>query len=215
MYYESYKPSVIYSPKKAVGFGQNARLKDLKLAWQQTQDFLQEFTLFQPMRDIKLMVCDGDSIQEAEKLFGEISVKGYWKLTLNQLPLASEFALRKHPNSSRYEPAVELFIFYRFIWKDFAAENVKLPDDPEMDYEWRSYSSNMGLYLSQHRLFIQPTLMFPCSWQDERFVKIINKIKDKVPFELKRKNFGGTKMPKADWYEILRAENNQTLDWFK
>lgn len=213
MYYESYLPLVGYHVKKSSAFGQKARLKDLNQAWQQTQDFLTEFTYFQPMWDIKLTVIGENNLQETENLFGKPIEDNDWNLSLNQLPLASEFTLRKRLNSDRYSPFVKLHIFCRFLWKDFAVKNVELPNDPYLDIEWRTHSSNMGLYLSQHRLFIQPTLFFPCSWQDERFVTIMNKIKDKVPFELKQKNFGGTKMPK-NWYELLKL-NHAEINWFQ
>ena len=148
-------------------------------------------------------------IEEARQRFGPDldGSEDYprWTIDPSDLGAAIAFALDddKYPRQT-YGPTA-LDFWYRFRWKEFEPIYRTLPANANDRF------CSLGMYFGGQRLFLQPSLVVPASWDSQVAREFIARIEPELPFRLRdqyfrrmfltRGNHGSSKLSKT-WRTI-------------
>ena len=193
---------LIYHPPKSVGFGHQSRVRNARKAWGLTKAFLEEFTYAEFGHICTLMCIDldesldqaimQDRVKAARELFGpetsSLKQSFSWELSEKSLESAIEFALEddKFPRMP-YGPT-SLYFYYRFLWLDFLESSGGPGAFNGFDGSDDCYSK-LGVDVGGQRVFLQPALVFPGSWQSPKARSFLDKIEPKTPFRFRDQYF--------------------------
>jgi hypothetical protein len=205
-----------YFPPKSVAFGHQSRIRDARRAWSMTQRFLNHLTEFELGKGFVELCCTrrdhgvdeavgSPRIEEARQRFG-LDLDGHadyprWRIGPSDLEAAIAFALDddRYPKQS-YGPT-SLHFWYRFRWKEFEPIYRALPTDSSDRF------CSLGISFGGQRLFLQPSLVVPASWDSQVAREFIARIEPDLPFRLRdqyfrrmfltRGNHGSSKLSKT------------------
>lgn len=205
-----------YFPPKSVSFGHQSRVRDARRAWSMTQRFLASLTEFEigpgenqlrcMRRDNGIDDAVGSArLAEARQRFGPDPYghadHALWIINPSDLETAIAFALDddRYPKQP-YGPA-DLHFWYRFRWKEFEPIYRALPPDSNDRF------CSIGMHFGGQRLFLQPSLVIPASWDSQVAREFIARIEPHLPFRLRdqyfrrmfltRGNHGSSKLSKT------------------
>jgi hypothetical protein len=186
---------VIYSPPKSVAFGHQARVRDARRAWMLTDDFLKLHTNFALNHNVSLMCClptehidasvASARIAEARTLLGpeipDEASNPCWDIQPHQLADAIDFSLddKKFPKQP-WGPTM-LSLSYLFTWKKF--DLPRPPDEP------RDVRSSLGVIVGGWSVFLQPSFVFPATWNSGILRAFLTHIEPALPFRIRDQYF--------------------------
>jgi hypothetical protein len=204
-----YTEGVVYHPPKAVSFGHQSRIRDARIAWPKVPAFLDEFTHYRlmPWTQVTLDLAYHEArlvpgiqelaernIEHAAHRLGPPTNRAplfaHWILEPDKVNAAVEFVLtdcyEKLPTDA--EP-VRLYFAYVFLWREFWGSAAP-PSQQDFDRaRGISEVSSFGVWLYGRRLFLQPTLYFPVSYESAVLKSFIAKIEESLPFRLRNQYF--------------------------
>lgn len=227
-YLTTQKELTVYMPKKGSAFGQVAKTRKPNIAWQMTIDFLEEFTVYKILPEIKVLVEGVDNLKQISQILNQsiddTDLRRVFSINQNELPSILQYIFNLKPNSEAIIGEVELNIRFQFLWRDFIGDDIQVIQHFDKNKIPVDNISFLHCYLSERKLFIQPELVFPCEWQCREFKEVMEKVYKYLPIKLKQNNFirliakkgnlsfYGRKLP-ADWYESS-VKTNSKIDWF-
>lgn len=187
-----------YHPPKSVSFGHQSRIRDARRAWSMTQRFLNRLTEFELGKgEIQLRCIRRDHgvdeaigsprIEEARQRFGRDpyghEVHALWTIGPSDLEAAIAFALDDDRYPKQPGGPTMLHFWYLFRWKEFEPIYRTLPPNSSDRF------CSLGLHFGGHRLFLQPDLVIPASWDSQVAREFIARIEPDLPFRLRDQYF--------------------------
>lgn len=192
---------LIYHPPKSVSFGHQSRIRDARKAWPATKAFLDAFTCYEigHHRSLTCLIADElldptvlqQHAETARRLFGpetRAPDSRHWDLPKMLLGSAIELALDDDKFPKLPHGPTSLAFHYRFLWTAFC-ESSPGQGLPEGFDGSRSCISNFGIILGGQRVFLQPTFVFPGSWQSPEVLSFLTKLEERAPFRFRDQYF--------------------------
>jgi hypothetical protein len=213
-----------YQPPKSAAYGHASRLRNPRVGWPFTVEFLEKFTIhYDYIAGIRLSCSKPgkytdetvaiNRIQAAEKIFGPVTNAFFpeWKLTLDQLPLAIEFALDDDKWPRQDLGPVSLYFSYILLWREFLVcpapsrqDVVEYMRQDKWDDPGKSPLSRLGVSLGQRRLFLQPFFQFPFPYNSETGREFLACIEENLPFRFRDQYFKRMPRSKKGTYGRMR-----------
>lgn len=193
---------LIYHPPKSAMFGHQSKIRNARKAWESTLSFVERHT-HEKFGHICRLTCYGldssldlrimrERIDTARDLFGkETGPPQYhhcWELQRSSFETAVGFALDddKYPKMS-LGPS-QLHFYYKFLWSGFWNSANSGTEIAAFDGSHQCWS-HLGVYIEGQRLFLQPTFVFPGSYDSPEILRFIERIERDTPFRFRDQYF--------------------------
>jgi hypothetical protein len=197
---------LIYAPSKAASFGHAPRKRDARSAWENALTFLDHHASGRFRADI-YAECIGPlgygggkmifpSQQRANEAFGEpVESMDHWcrwRLGLSDIPSAMNLFFQAHEHHRKLVSSFTFHLSFDFRWSDI--------DDLTIE------GSSLGFHVDDYLgIFLQPTFVFPFSWNSSQHREWLRRVLDDSPFRFREQYFKRAMPTKAkNSYRVLK-----------